>query len=829
MDDRPTFGGKIKQRRMELGITQEALAQRVGCAPITIQKIESGGRRASHQMATRIAASLSVASDDLADFLAAARTPGSSTTSQNTTTTLSSLHTPLPYTESLLLGRDQDVAAVQRLVTDRQARLITFIGPPGVGKSSLAMHVAALLHEQFVDGVIALSLAGLADARLLPSTIGRLLGVRDTSTQACQDGVLTKLRNRRVLLVLDNMEHLLEAIPFVMRLLDELPDIIIFVTSRVRLGLTYEHCYHVVPLLLPEADVSTDIALTQQASAVALFVACAQTYSPAFALTEQNVADVSELCIHLDGLPLAIELAAAWTHILPVSAMLTRMRHRLDWLRNRMNDRPIHQHTMRATLDWSYTLLESEAQYLFRCMGVFVAGCSLESLHAVVKDEFADEVALLDTLGVLINHHLVTQIADTGEPRFVLLETIRDYAMEQLIASDDLGCVVQHQKDFFLSFTEKAAAALRGPNQQMWLERLTLEHDNLRYVWDRAQFNSDIDTLLRLGKSLWRFWWLRNHWTEGRTRLDQVLAQIPTSPAIPSHMVLLYAQVLSGVGVLAWAQADRDDAYRCHTKALDLYTFVADEQGMATALHNLGLVLSERNEFKQSQESYEASLRIKRRLGDIKGIASSLNNLGMVHLSCQNVEEAYAHFAESLMLHEQIGNQQGRAYTLHSLGNVATIKGDYDEAYMLYHQSLEITQQLGIQTSITGKLHRDIGVVLCLQDQYSEGLTWLSQALRMAIAADWSGVIQSALRGLAAAFALLGDTSYVYALFSSGVQEQGFHIEQMVDAPLLEKAHQYTGQTGAIEYNTSYNVVEQIMSLEQASTVALALAEQYTS
>lgn len=827
MDDRPTFGGKIKQRRMELGITQETLAQRVGCAPITIQKIESGGRRASQQMATRIAASLSIASDDLADFLATARVPCSSTTSHGTNATQSSLCLQLPSLSSPLLGRDQDVAAVQQLVTDHQVRLITFIGPPGVGKSSLAMHVAPMLHDQFVDGVIALSLAGLADARLVPSTIGHVLGVRDTSTQANQDGVLAKLQDRRVLLVLDNMEHLLEAVPFVMRLLDELPHLTIFVTSRVRLGLTYEHCYHVVPLLLPDQDSSNDLATMQQVSAIALFVSSAQTYNPTFDLTEQNVADVVELCIHLDGLPLAIELAAAWTHILPVSAMLARMRHRLDWLRNRMNDRPAHQHTMRATLDWSYTLLGSEAQYLFRCMGVFVSGCSLESLSAVVKDRFADEIVLLDTLGVLINHHLVTQVADTGEPRFVMLETIRDYAMEQLIASDYMGRIVQHQKDFFLSFTEEAAAALRGPDQQLWLERLTIEHGNLRYVWDRAQFYSDRDTLLRLGKALCRFWWLRNHWTEGRSCLEQALTPTPDLLGIPSHRALLYAQAFNSVGVIAWAQDDSDAAYRYHTKALELCRLLKDEYGMAAALHNLGMVLEAQNEFREAQESYEASLQIKRRLGDAKGIAASLNNLGMVHLMCNNVEVAHTHFTESLTQHKQIGNLQGMAFTLRNLGDVATIKQDYLAAHALYSQSLEIARKLNIQTTIISKLHWNIGIVFCLQDDYLTGLYWLTQALRVAISEDCSEGIEIALRGLAALFALLGETTCACDLFRSTPQEPRPHGVEIIDAPLIEKAQQYITQTSEVGVYTVSEVADQTMSLDQASTIALTLAEQY--
>ncbi|MEM8534618.1 MAG: tetratricopeptide repeat protein [Chloroflexota bacterium] len=827
MDDHPTFGGKIKQRRMELGITQETLAQRVGCAPITIQKIESGSRRASHQMATRIAASLSTASEDFAGFLAAARIPSPSPTSHDAMATQSSwCLQPLP-TSTSLVGREQDVLAVQQLVTKHQARLITFIGPPGVGKSSLAMHVATILHEQFIDGVIALSLAGLADARLVPSTIGQVFGVRDTSTQANQDGVLAKLHDQRFLLVLDNMEHLLEAVPFVMRLLDELPYLTIFVTSRVRLGLTYEHCYHVVPLLLPEQDVSHDVATTQQVSAIALFVSSAQTYNPTFDLTEQNVADVVELCIHLDGLPLAIELAAAWIHILPISAMLGRMRHRLDWLRHRMNNRPAHQHTMRATLNWSYTLIGSEAQYLFRCMGVFVSGCSLESLSAVVKDRFANEIALLDTLGVLINHHLVTQVADTGEPRFVMLETIRDYAMEQLIASDHLDRIVQYQKDFFLSFTEEATAALRGPDQQLWLERLTIEHGNLRYVWDRAQFYSDRDTLLRLGIALCRFWWLRNHWTEGRSCLEQALTPTPDLLGIPSYRALLYAQVFNSVGVIAWAQDDSDAAYLYHTKALELCRLLKYEPGMAAALHNLGMVLEAQNEFRNARESYEASLQIKRRLGDTKGIAASLNNLGMVHLMCNDVEVAHTHFTESLTQHQQIGNLQGMAFTLRNLGDVATIKQDYFTAYDLYSQSLEIARKLDIQTTIVSKLHWNIGIVFCLQDEYLTGLHWLTQALRVAMSEDCSEGMEIALRGLAALFALLGETTCACDLFRSTPQVPRHRGVELIDAPLIEKAQQHIAQTLAIEVSALSDIVEQPMSLDQASTRALALVEQH--
>jgi predicted ATPase/DNA-binding XRE family transcriptional regulator len=521
MDGDASFGYWVRRRRKALDLTQDALARQVGCAETTIRKIEADARRPSRQTAERLAECLAIPIAERADFLRAARAKLAAdrlvdpTLDANGRTadfppprTLDRWRHNLPAQPTTLIGRTKEIAAVRDLLLRTDVRLVTLTGPGGTGKTRLALQAAAELLDNFADGVYVVMLEPISDPALVAPTIAQTLGVKERAGQAPLERLKAHLRDRRLLLLLDNFEQILAAAPIVAELLAAAPELKVLITSRALLHLYGEHEFAVPPLAVPDLNELPPLDALAQFAAVDLFVQRARAVKLDFALTHANAPAIAEICARLDGLPLAIELAAARTKLFTPEALLARLRNRLALLTGGARDLPARQQTLRGTLDWSYNLLDASEQRLFRRLGVFVGGCTLEAaaavmsseLRAVSDDLYNSELDILDGLASLLDKSLLRQNeGPDDEPRFVMLETIREYALERLAESGEEETVRNQHAAYYFALAHEAERHLRGAEQVRWLGRLALEHDNLRaaLAWSQAHTGAaDAENLL---------------------------------------------------------------------------------------------------------------------------------------------------------------------------------------------------------------------------------------------------------------------------------------------------------------------------------------------
>ncbi|MDQ2997315.1 MAG: NB-ARC domain-containing protein, partial [Chloroflexota bacterium] len=438
-------------------------------------------------------------------------------------------------------------ATVCDLLRHPKVRLVTLTGPGGIGKTRLGFQVAAELLDDFVHGVFFVNLAPIRDPNLVASVVAQTLGLSETGDQPLQERLQYYLRNKQLLLLLDNFEQVTDAAPLVAELLSSCPKVKILVTSRVSLHLRGEQEFAVPPLALPDLQRLPDLAVLSQYAAVALFIQRACAIQPDFAVTNATAPAVAEICHRLDGLPLAIELAAMRVKLLPLPALLARLDNRLKLLTGGARDLPARQQTIRATIAWSYDLLELDTQPLFRRLAVFVGGCTLEAVAAVCNASGDLPLDVLDGLATLVDTSLLRQEEGAdGESRFVMLETIHEYAIEQLAASGEAVAINRLHAEHYLALAEAAYAHLTGAEQALWLNRLEREHDNLRAAVGWTVESGEIELELRLIATIWRLWEIHGYWSEGRAWLDRVLVRSSASEHTPAQ-----AKAQLGAGVLA--------------------------------------------------------------------------------------------------------------------------------------------------------------------------------------------------------------------------------------------------------------------------------------
>ncbi len=442
----------------------------------------------------------------------------------------------LPAQPSALLGRESEVAATRALLEQEGARIVTLTGPGGTGKTRLGLQVGAELVEAFTDGVWFVPLAAIADPALVIPAIAQPLGVREIPGEPLLTTLQEYLRNKHALLLLDNFEHLTAAAAAVSALLAACPGVQVLVTSREPLRITGERELPVSPLALPDPRQARGLSpgALLDYSAIRLFVERAQAVKPDFTLTEATAADVIAICRRLDGLPLAIELAAARVRILPPSQLLNRLDTRLKVLTGGNRDLPARQQTLRAAIEWSHELLDPGEQALFAHLAVFSGGCTFEAAEAVCGAAGALQLDVLDGLDSLTQKSLLRpEDGADGETRFTMLETIREYGLERLDATGHAETVRRAHADYFVTLAEAAEPQLTGADQVDWLNRLGAEHDNFRSAMGWLEQGSEIETRLRIAAALWRFWWMRGHLAEGRGWLERALAEASQSAAHP--------------------------------------------------------------------------------------------------------------------------------------------------------------------------------------------------------------------------------------------------------------------------------------------------------
>src|SRR5215204_5303846 len=480
----------------------------------------------------------------------------------------------LPVQPTPLVGREREIREVAERVRSEEVRLITLTGPGGTGKTRLGLQAAADVLEEFSDGVFFVALATITEPEFVASTIALALGVKESAEQSLMKSLKNYLRDKRLLLVLDNFEQVLEGAPLVGELLGACPKMKVLAKSRIPLRLYGEQEYLVRPLALPDPKVMPLLEVLTQYEAVRLFVQRARAVKADFKVTNDNAPAVAEICARLDGLPLAIELAAARTRVLPPQKMLERLGNRLKLLKGGPRDLPTRQQTLRGTIDWSYELLEEEEKILFGRLSVFSGGRTLEAIEEICDPE--GELEALEGVESLLEKSLLRQEEGVeGEPRFVMLETVHEYAREKLQESGEEQEIKRAHAHYFLTLAEEADPELKGPDQLEWFERLEAEHDNIRAALSWALERNEAELALRLGGALWWFWLVRGYHSEGRRWLEEALATDERrSPEVR-------AMALAGAGALALEQGDLDRAQEACEAGLEVLAHEAREPGEA--------------------------------------------------------------------------------------------------------------------------------------------------------------------------------------------------------------------------------------------------------
>ncbi len=605
--------------------------------------------------------------------------------------------TPVPLTP--LVGRQPAAAAIVDLLRGDDVRLVTLIGPGGVGKTRLALHVLIErdLVAAFADGTIFVSLASVTDPALVLPSIAQAIALRDSGDRSLPDRLRDVLRDRHLLLVLDNVEQVVGAAPEIASLLADCPSLRVLATGRVPLRISGEHEFPVPPLALPDLahlPPVKDLAVTE---AVDLFVQRARAVKPDFALTSANAAAVAGICARLDGLPLAIELAAARVKVLSPSALLARLTNRLQVLTGGARDLPDRLRTMRGAIAWSHDLLSPEEQTLFRHLAAFVGGCTLEAAEAVcggANDATGDDSCpplpdILDGLTSLVDKSLLRQEdGPGGEPRFRMLETIQEYGLERLAASGEEASVRRRHAAWCLTLAEQAEPGLVGPDQDGWMDRLETEHDNFRAALGWAMETGDAETGLRLTGALWWFWQIRGYLGEGRAWLNRTITggrRVSGGAGIRSTFGV---RALAGASLLAGLQQDDEDATALAEEALAVAREIDDREGIARALFMRSFAAGGQGNHTAASADAAAALNLFRELGDTHWIAFSLNRLGIETYEQGDLAAAAARYEEALDHWRRRGHSWGIATALTNLGLVARAHGDGRLAAERYQEAL---------------------------------------------------------------------------------------------------------------------------------------------
>ena len=704
------FGDLLRGLRLRVGLSQEALAERAGISTRGISDLERGINRApQRETAVRLANALDLAGDERAAFVALAqRRAAGSGPVESSATRRPAAGIPVPLTA--LVGREEALRALTDLLrpdqpADSPARLVTLTGPGGVGKTRLAIAAATDLAAAYADGVLFISLAGLRDPELVLATLVQTMGLRATNTSTPADVLAAHLRDRHVLLVLDNFEHLLAAAPELAKLLEACPHLALLVTSRAALRLRGEREVAVAPLALPDLQDLPALDVLERCPAVALFMERVREHHPSFVLSSVSAATVAEVCARLEGLPLALELAAAQIRLFSPRALLSRLERRLDVLTGGARDLPARQQTMRATIAWSYDQLDAGEQVLFRRLAVFAGGCTLEAVQAMQSAIEGTEGQVVERLRSLVDKSLLWQAAAAdGERRFGMLETIREFGLEQISAGTELAAVSRAHAQVCLALAREAGPWLQGPEQSAWLARLEREQDNLRAALHWClQAEGDPAVGLRLARCLGVFWERRSYLTEGRQWLEQILAR---QAAVGDAE---RAAALNHLGNLAYAQGDNDRARQVYQESLALRRTVGDAGQIARSLANLGNVAVAEGDFPRARAWYEESLALCDQSGDRAGKANVLNNLGVLARGRGDERLALTMYEQGYRLLQELGDSWSAAVALTNMGNVASALGELEQAQGLYRDSLSLRRDLadrqGIVLTLLGLGH----------------------------------------------------------------------------------------------------------------------------
>ncbi len=630
----------------------------------------------------------------------------------------------LPTQLTPFIGRIDDQQGVADLLEQQNVRLITLIGPGGIGKTRLSLQVATNVAAAFPGGVFFVDLSTTFDTEAVLSVICQALGIREVGNKTLFECV-RELFSEDALLVLDNFEQLAEAAPLVRELLLHCPGLKVLVTSRAALALTGEHEYHVEPLTLPASKATADLSKLLKCEAIALFVQQATSVWPSFQLTQANAPAVVEICKKLDGLPLALELAAARIRMLSPQALLKLLNSHFQVLKDEKRDRTARQQTLHGAIAWSYNLLSEDEKKLFSQLAIFSAGCTLESIIAVCPAATELTSDLFDVLLSLIDKSLLRRLNyETDEPRFTMLYTIRHFALGELVRANQEGELRRSQLAYYLNIAEESARALTGTEQRHWLERLDSEHDNLLATLQWCAEQRESEPGARLVGALWRFWLMRGHLYEGRRQLEVFLA-MQSAGSTETR-----ARLLEGAGILSSRQKDYKAAAIYAGEALALSQQLHSQEITASSYTLLAEIAYVHGKAEAAMDLFAEGLNIRRTLGDQRGTASLLNNMGNISLSYGDQERAIALFEESQSLFSLVGDEMAQASVLNNLGEVKRRQGDLEQARLLYGRSLQLSRTLKYSWGVATVLV-NLGSIICNQGDYQQALNYYRESLSL--------------------------------------------------------------------------------------------------
>lgn len=702
----------------------------------------------------------------------------------------------LPVQLTTFVGRESVVEQVKNLF--RQTHLLTLVGSGGSGKTRLALQVAADMIDEFDNGVYVAELAPVFDPSLIVQTILNALERKEESGKTPKESLTEFLKDKNMMIILDNCEHLIDECAVVVELLlSKCGKLKIFATSREALNCSGEQTYRVPSLSLPDISANLNADILTQYESVRLFIDRAVAVNPDFNVNNSNAPSLAEICARLDGIPLAIELAAARTKILSVEKICERLDDRFNLLTGGKRTALPRQQTLKALVDWSYELLSDREQILWNRLSVFNGGWTLEAAEEICCDDDLGKEKILDLLHLLAEKSVI--VYEEDKERFRILESLKQYGKDKLNETNETVEFLSRHLKYFMEVSETAEPNLSGSEILMWLNRLEADHLNMQSAVEWSINAGDREAGARLAGALWRFWDIRGHFSTGRKLIDSILNNVEGISDTTHRKLLLraaqlarfqcdfetaqkyyeeslkisiqlnerpaIAECINGLGNMQLELRNFDAAQRYYEESLLIRKEIGDKLGLANSLHNLGNLYFVQGDLENGRKYYEDSLELKREIGEKRGIANTLHNLGNLAFDMENNELGRRYSEESLALRRELGDKRGISESLYNIGNASMIEGNYEQALGLFEESITLCRELGEKRDVAKSLN-NIGNIKLIQERYDEALKCFKESLVLAMELKNHSLVSANIMGVAGALSYLNDVKKAVKLIA---------------------------------------------------------------